>query len=693
MTAFAAALAAALAALETAVRAREPAGFAEWRRLFAHEAPDPARLYALHAAAALAARVTVAAALPALRPRLAQPGPLGWLHDDDAFAAAGLANFPGPTPFDALAAAPPPLAAALEGFIAALAAAPPPPDLYQRLVPPALRHALGEVYTPPRLAALALDRLGWRVQDDLLDPTCGAGVFLAESLRRRLAAGLAPEEALAGLYGLDINPLAVLTAKAALAVMLAPTLDPARPVTLPVWQGSVFHHSLSVTIPRVGVIAGNPPWLKASRLPAGEAAALKPLCQALGLIGDDHYVGGIEIDLSAMVTYAAAARWLAPGGRLGFYLTASLLATAAGQGFRRFALPDPPGACRVLAVEDFKAQAPFEGVSVHPVLLLLEAGGGPTPWPVPYRIHQRDGSVREILAAPLPGAADGPWLKGTAEQHALWSRLFDAPAPPAYRARKGVTTDRNGIYFVSVFITDALLIRIRNDPTQGRIPDLPRQEAEIEPTHLHPLLRGRGLHPFRVAPDPELRLIVPQRGMHGDPDLPRTCPRTFAYFQGFEGELRRRASYRRYQAGQPFWSTWSTGAYSFAPWKVLWREISSRFAAAYCGPVDDPVLGVRVAVPDHKLYFVPVSNEDEAAYLTGLLNAEIVSEAVTSYAASLGLGAGVVETLRLPRFDPALPRHRELSALARAITRRGGALEAGEAEALNRLALALIAGL
>ena len=126
---------------------------------------------------------------------------------------------------------------------------------------------------------------------------------------------------------------------------------------------------------------------------------------------------------------------------------------------------------------------------------------------------------------------------------------------------------------------------------------------------------------------------------------------------------------------------------------MLWREISSRFAAAYCGPVDDPVLGVRVAVPDHKLYFVPVSNEDEAAYLTGLLNAEIVSEAVTSYAASLGLGAGVVETLRLPRFDPALPRHRELSALARAITRRGGALEAGEAEALNRLALALIAGL
>ena len=305
---------AALAALAGAVGTEEPPGFAEWRRLFAHDAPDPARLYALHTLVALAARVAVAAAVPALRARLAGPARLGWLHDDASFAAAGLANFPGATPFDAMAqaAAVPP--EALETLISALAAAPPRPDLYQHLVPPALRHALGEVYTPPRLAGHALDRLGWGPGDELLDPTCGSGVFLVEALRRRMAAGLAPERLLAGLYGLDINPLAVLAAKAALAVTLAPALDPARPVTLPVWQGSVFDHSVNVTIPRVGFIAGNPPWLKASRLPAGEAEMLKPLCRTLGLTGDDRYVGGIEIDLSALVTHAALARWLKPGG-------------------------------------------------------------------------------------------------------------------------------------------------------------------------------------------------------------------------------------------------------------------------------------------------------------------------------------------------------------------------------------------
>ena len=125
---------------------------------------------------------------------------------------------------------------------------------------------------------------------------------------------------------------------------------------------------------------------------------------------------------------------------------------------------------------------------------------------------------------------------------------------------------------------------------------------------------------------------------------------------------------------------------------MLWREISSRFAAAYIGPQEDPVLGPKVAIPDHKLYFVPVSTEEEAAYLTGLLNAETVTEAISSYAATLGLGAGVVETLRLPRFDAGNHSHREVAALARAITARGGAIAAGETETLDRLALALIAG-
>jgi hypothetical protein len=104
--------------------------------------------------------------------------------------------------------------------------------------PRGLRHALGEFYTPDWLAAHALDEIGWQPTQTLLDPTCGTGTFVLEGLRRRLAAAGPDDDAatlLNGLYGMDLNPLAVLAARASLVVFLARRLRPEAPVQLPVY--------------------------------------------------------------------------------------------------------------------------------------------------------------------------------------------------------------------------------------------------------------------------------------------------------------------------------------------------------------------------------------------------------------------------------------------------------------------------
>jgi hypothetical protein len=170
----------------------------------------------------------------------------------------------------------------------------------------------------------------------------------------------------------------------------------------------------------------------------------------------------------------------------------------------------------------------------------------------------------------------------------------------------------------------------------------------VESEHVFPLLRGRDL-----GGPPALHVLVPQRGMHGDPELPRTAPLTHAYLERFRPALEQRSSLRRYQPGAPYWSLWNVGPYTFSPHKVVWREIADRFRAAYVGP--------EVIVCDHKLYFVPCDDEAEARYLTNVLNAPTVTEAIGAYAAQLSLGASVVEYLALPRFDAADPRHREIA--------------------------------
>ena len=685
--------------------------------------------------------------------------------------------------------------------------------LYQSFVPRALRHALGEYYTPDWLAAHALDQLEWEPDEPLLDPTCGSGTFILEALRRRLCRTDVEEDRTAkrllhGLYGLDLNPLAVLTARASLVVFLSPYLDPGEPIRLPIFladalnptllEGDLYTHRLQTElgtmqfvvprrlvkrhsyydffnrllelidagsgterilntlleefdfglltdaeaqamrgtietlilmhdrnwngiwcalladrfstgeIPAIEKICGNPPWVKWSHLPPEYAEFIKDRCFDMGVFSDDRWVGGIESDISTVITYEAVARWLAPNGRLAFLITGTVFSNESSQGFRRFRLQHTDVRFGPVRVEDFSLLNPFEGVSNLATLMVLERDSEPA-YPIPYRIWRAPGKRRkqfsnfasamdfveqseydDLLASPVPGTNAGPWIIGTPADHELWGKIFNA-GQRHYVARKGVTTDRNGIFFLRLTKTlpNGLCV-VENDPALGRKPGIPKVQATIESDHVFPLLRGRGVTAFKARPDPEYRILVPQRGMHGDPELPRMARKTFAFLNRFRTELEGRSSYRRFQQNQPFWSLWSTGAYTFSPFKVLWREMGGgKFAAAYIGTLVDPLVGAREVVPDHKLYFVPLQTEEEAAYLTGVLNAPVVAHAISSYAAQLSLGVSVVEYLDIPLYDPANPTHIAISKLAARLTAYEDEPTAEDFEKLDRLGYGL----
>ena len=477
---------------------------------------------------------------------------------------------------------------------------------------------------------------------------------------------------------------------------------------LRIWCPILADRFAAGAIPRVSHIAGNPPWVKWSHLPPAYAEFIKPMCQAMNVFSEDRYVGGIESDISTVITFQAAMKWLAPRGHLAFFITATVFANESSQGFRRFARHDGTPIAQILSVEDYKAIAPFEGVTNHPALLIVQEGSA-TAYPVVYKIWTpgpggrvkggfADGREfrattehRDLLARPVPGSDAGPWLKGTAAEHAIWANLFDAGQEAHYQARKGITTDLNGVYFVRTETAPNGRVWVTNDPAAGRKESLPRLRQQIESEHVFPLMRGRGLRAFHAEPDPDYKVIVPQRGMHGDPNLPVDAPRTHKFLSTFETWLTQRGSYRRFQSRQPFWSTWSTGAYTFSRYKVLWKEMSgSRFCAAYISSVNDPVLGRKVIIPDHKLYFVPVATLGAARFLTGILNAPVIAAAIAGYASQLSLGTSIIENLTIPEFESTDRRHAEIARIAGEITDRGGNASAAELARLNELAQAVV---
>ena len=95
--------------------------------------------------------------------------------------------------------------------------------LYQYLLPRAVRHRLGEYYTPDWLAELLLDRTGYSggPESRILDPACGSGTFLVLAIQRiRQAAKKDGESETAilqsivkNVWGFDLNPLAVIASR------------------------------------------------------------------------------------------------------------------------------------------------------------------------------------------------------------------------------------------------------------------------------------------------------------------------------------------------------------------------------------------------------------------------------------------------------------------------------------------------
>ncbi len=327
--------------------------------------------------------------------------------------------------------------------------------------------------------------------------------------------------------------------------------------------------------------------------------------------------------------------------------------------------------------------------------------GSKTSYPVKYLRWRKTGggriaSRRDFLdnaraetlrAEPVPGGPAGgnrPWMIGTAAEMRGFRKVFRRGGGGRV-ARKGVTTDRNGVFWVRVLSVGPSHATVENLVAMGRTGGIPARRADVEKEHVFPLLRGKDLSAFKAVPSPHI--LIPQRGMHGDPELRETAPGVYGFLRRFKTVLEGRSSLRRYQRGRPWYSLWSTGKYTFKPHKVAWKEMSGgKFCAVYVGSVKDGKLGAtKVVVPDHKLYFLVAETAAEAHFITGFLNAAIVRKAVNAYASSLSLGASVAEYVGVPVFDPSNEDHMALSRLARSL-RSKAAITPRDEEEVDALA-------
>lgn len=686
-------------------------------------------------------------------------------------------------------------------------------DLYQGLVPGKLRQSLGEFYTPDWLVDYTLEAVGpvsW-LDKRVLDPTCGSGAFLLAVLRRirdeAISAGWDPGQIVQHLcisvWGFDLNPLAVQTARVNVLMEIADLLKAAPGQTLEVpvlladaiyspapnpeqgqdvvkyqigsqvagldialpsklafdrvrldqvfaqmsedverdfdfgraeaqllsaglisqteaaewreplqytynqildlhrrqWNGIWFrvvrNFFWSATAGHFDRIIGNPPWVRWSKLPDAYRERVKPTCERYGIFSKNKRHGGNELDISAMITYTTADKWLKPEGRLAFVITGTIFKNPSSAGFRNFRLnPTDPATLHLspVSIDDLKALKPFDDASNHTVVAVFDKTNSPGEYPVPYRVWNNVpgttktipvdldlSSVKDRIAiatreaAPVDGAGS-PWAVLSVGRHADLQALSGTCDWVA--GRKGITTDLNGVYFVPVVSTSNSAVQIRSRPEAGKKALGPIKTAWVEPDLLYPLIKGAG--DFEACylrldaptlPDQRLYTFVPNTGIasmdYAAAEAAMNSPKkakTKAWFSGFKTLLNDRSTYRRQMKGAPFFAIYNVGEYTFQPWKVVWPEMSARFYAAVAGSATVPVAGDRPYVPDHKVYFAGFDDKEPAYFLCGLLNSPIVREWVESHNVSIQVG-DVFKHMRLPEYDQGSKSHKALSDL------------------------------
>lgn len=548
-------------------------------------------------------------------------------------------------------------------------------ELYLNLFSKAARHGLGEYYTPDWLAEKVLvETFGGELGDPskrVLDPACGSGTFLVliiGHVLQRVASGQlgrrrALELILRNVAGFDVHPLAVRTARTNYLCALGDLLaDADGPVDVPVYEmDSVLARE---DVSAFDYVVGNPPWVNWESLSGPYRRRTMALWEHYGLFPKrctamQTILGAAKYDVSMLLTYVSADRHLCTGGRLGFLVSQSLFKTAAaGQGFRRFRLPDGTP-LRVCRVEDLVKLKPFPSTTNRTAILVIEKGRE-TEYPVNYRIHTPG---REACWNARPVAADPSSAWMTARPGAL-TAIARVLGKSDYRAREGVNTGgANGVFWIEVTGQNANRVRIRN-VTEGARKEVPSVCGAVEPELVYPLLRGRNVARWNAGPRHSI-LITHRPGMKlraiSVAELSRTYRGASSYLKKFVGPLRERPAFKRYfQPTAPFYSLFNIGEYTFAPWKVVWREQALPFTAAVIGPMND-----RIVVPDHKLMSVAVDSEAEAHYLCGALNSLPVSAAVAAYTVETQIDTHILEHICVPRFSRTNPVHRRLSAAAR----------------------------
>ena len=466
-----------------------------------------------------------------------------------------------------------------------------------------------------------------------------------------------------------------------------------------VWTSIIKNAFAPLTIGKFDYVIGNPPWINWENLPDEYRERTRDVWENYGLIARRRgraSLGKAKRDMAMLFTYTCIDRYLKDGGLFGFLITQTVFKSMAGEGFREFRIPsssDDPSKrvpFKVIKVHDLVELLPFEGAQNRTAAIIC-VKGEETKYPVPYilwrgpRIDQ-DLELDEVLkltsrikldARPLKSRS-GPWSTLKPKTYLAIKKVINKNN--YYKAYAGVFTGLNAVYWVKILdkLSDEYII-VENI-TKGAKRKVKQIRSPIDKKFLYPLLRGRDVKKWLAKPKFYIILPTDNNGKNISINNMRiNFSKTYEYFLNFLDELitrggqpykdnlkpwREKPKEIAEKIAPPFYMLFNVKQ-SFALYKVLWKEQAKGLIAAVIDSINDPILGIKIVIPNHKLMFVPCEKENEAHFICAVLNSIIARLIAKSYIIETQISTHIMDYVNVPQFDDNNDIHRKLAELSK----------------------------
>jgi type I restriction-modification system DNA methylase subunit len=442
-------------------------------------------------------------------------------------------------------------------------------------------------------------------------------------------------------------------------------------------------------------VVGNPPWINWESLPEGYRERSKSLWDQYGLLkGKGRGMGKVKREIASLFVARCLDRFTKEHGKLAFLIPFTVFKTQAGAGFREFLVRGKNSVtCKVLRVHDLVTLYPFEGAVNRTAMIVVERSGN-TKFPIPCIVWHNpkskidtELSLKDVKAITtiynmvfLPvekNKPDSPWMQITEKAYEGIKKIL---GKSEYRAYEGVNTALNQVYWIEILDETPQGLLIRNPIMPGQKKKVKVVEAIVEKDLIYPLIRGRNVkkwfvednYGYIILPIDEKGSILPHS------EMKIKYPKAWSYFLNFFEDLIKRGGepyksklkpYREKdfkvaeKIAPPFYWLFNVEP-SLAPYKVAWKEVSARqqvggLHTCVVKTCNDKYLGVKSVIFDHTLVLIPLKDEDEAHYLSAILNSSII-ELFGTYMVISSL-----ENIKIPKFNPNNPIHQKLSELSK----------------------------